>query len=88
MKTILMIAIICAATFSLAVEPPTIPETNIIEPNQAPMGEGDIVGTIQEPAAKNKKIIKKIMSRKKKPKAEETMKSSTTTTPDPTEVKK
>lgn len=70
MKSILMAAVVFTATLVMAVEPPpTVPETNIIEPNQAP-GDSDIVGTIQEPAAQNKKIIKKIMTRKKKVKAE------------------
>ena len=75
MKTIFIVLIVSATVFilnsALAVEPSTAPEPNIVEPNQAPAGDGDVVGTIQLPTTENKKIIKKIMSRKGKPKAEE-----------------
>ena len=75
MKAIFIAAILAMATLVMATEPPTAPETNIIEPNQDPT-DSDIVGTIQEPAQKNKKIIKKIMTRKKKPKADEKTKAA------------
>ena len=69
MKSLLIATLIALTSFAFANEP--------TDKSEAP-GGSDVVGTIQEPTAQNKKIIKKIMTRKeeKKSKTEKTAKKA------------